>query len=452
VTASIRTRLLAGTALGVSVAFAISGVMVILLTRSSLYAQFDDALVARARALAALVEDDGGNVELEIDPVDAPGDRTYFELWDGERVLLRSASLGGTDLTRTPGELEIRPLQLRDGRSGRQITLRFQPRREPDQEHDPRPRLTITLVLARGAEEVTATVDRVAEVLIGVGLFGTLLCLAILVGVVRFGLAPVRSLAAAIAEIREGDLAARLDSAATPRELSPVVERLDELLRRLAAAFTRERELTAEVAHELRTPLAGLRATIEVAISKDDRPAEKYRNALAECLAITRHTERLVEMMLSLARLDAGTITAASERVDVDELVREVLAPLSARAAERRITIVTELPPVTATTDRDKLRVVLHNLVDNAVSYVDDGGTIRIELAPGRVRITNTGCTLSPAEVAHVFERFWRGDAARSTGAHAGLGLALCQKLIAIIGGTLTAEVTGGMFIATVTV
>ena len=450
--ASIRTRLLVGTALGVSVAFAISGVMVILLTRSSLYAQFDEALVARARALAALVEDDEGKVELEVDPVDAPGDLTYFELWDGERVLLRSTSLGGTDLVRTPGELAINPLQLRDGRSGRQITLRFQPRREPDQERDPRPRLTITLALARGAEEVTATVDRVAEVLIGVGLFGTLLCLAILVGVVRFGLQPVRSLAAAIAEIREGDLAARLDSGATPRELSPVVERLDELLRRLAAAFTRERELTAEVAHELRTPLAGLRATIEVAISKDDRPAEKYRSALAECLAITRQTEALVETMLSLARLDAGSITAASEPVDIDELVREVLAPVSARAAERRITITTELPPVTATTDRDKLRVVLHNLVDNAVSYADDGGTVRIELAPGRVRITNTGCTLSPAEVAHVFERFWRGDAARSTGTHAGLGLALCQKLIAIIGGTLTAEVVDGIFIATVTV
>ena len=426
--------------------------LVLLLARSSLYTQFDDALVSRAHALSALVEEDDGRVDAELDPAGAPGDPVYFELWEGERVLVRSTSLAGADLVRTPGELAIRRTDLPGGADGRQATLRFHPRREPDQEADPRPRPTVTLVVARATDEVSGAIDRVAGVLIGVGVFGTLLCLAILVGVVRFGLAPVRSLAAAIAELREGNLGARLDSAETPRELRPVVERLDELLRRLAAAFARERELTAEVAHELRTPLAGLRATIEVSISREDRPAEKYRAALAECLAITRQTERLVETMLSLARLDAGSITASTEAVDLDELVREVLAPLSARATERGVTITTELPPITAHTDRDKLRVVIHNLLDNAIGYVDDGGQVRVELTAGKLRISNTGCALAPADVPRVFERFWRGDAARSEGAHAGLGLALCQKLIAILGGTLAAEATDGRFVATVTV
>ena len=447
---SIRTRLLAGTAVGVSLAFAISGVLVLVLARSSLYMQFDETLVARAAALTALVEQDGDGVQLEVDPAGVPGEQAYFELWDGERVLLRSTSLGARDLERSPGAQVIRSVTLPDGNDGRQITLRFDARREPD-EPSTRPLSKVTLVLARPLAEISTAVTRLGGVLIGVGLFGTLLCLAILVGVVRFGLAPVRSLAAAIAELREDDVAVKLEAAATPRELRPVVERLDELLRRLAAAFARERELTAEIAHELRTPIAGLRATIEVAMSRADRPPEKYRAALADCLAITRQTERLVESLLSLARLDAGAASAEHAPVHLDELVRESLAAITVRAAERNVVIVTALPAVTAFTDRDKLQLVLHNLLDNAVSYVEDGGTIRIDLAPGTIQVSNTGCALAPADVELVFERFWRGDAARSAGMHAGLGLALCKKLVRLLGGSITARVDDGSFVAVVT-
>lgn len=448
---TIRGRLLIGTAIGVSLAFVISGVLVLWLARSSLYEQFDEVLIARGQALSAQVDEDDGRIELELNPAGTPGEVSYFELWSGEQVLLRSTSLHGTDLVRAPGALTISSVDLPDERSGRQLTMRFEVRREPD-ERPTGPAARVTLVLARPTDEVSSAIGRVAGVLIGGGAFGTLLCLAILAGVVRFGLAPVRTLAAAISELREGDLAVGLEAAATPGELRPVVERLDDLLGRLGAAFTRERELTAEVAHELRTPLAGLRATIEVVLSRDDRPPERYRTALTDCLAITRQTERMVETMLSLARLDAGSLPTTTDPVDLDELVREVLAPLAMRAADRKVTVMTDLAAVTATTDRDKLRLVVQNLIENAISYVDSGGTIRIALSAHTLRIENTGCTLAPAETAHVFERFWRGDAARSTGTHAGLGLALCKKLVAIIGGTIRAEVVDGRFIATVTV
>ncbi|CAN5754925.1 hypothetical protein BH11MYX3_BH11MYX3_45250 [soil metagenome] len=448
---TIRGRLLIGTAIGVSLAFVLSGVLVLWLARSALYDQFDEVLIARGDALSLQVEEDDGRIELELNPAGTPGDVSYFELWSGEQVLLRSTSLRGTDLARAPGARVISDVDLPDGRSGRQLTMRFEARREPDERSSvPAPKLT--LVLARPTDEVSNAIGRVAGVMIGGGIVGTLLCLAILAGVVRFGLAPVRTLAAAIAELREGDLSVGLQAAATPAELRTVVERLDDLLGRLGAAFARERELTAEVAHELRTPLAGLRATIEVVLSRDDRPPEKYRAALTDCLAITGQTERMVETMLSLARLDAGSLPAAADPVDVDELVREVLAPLAVRAADRKVTVMTELAPVTATTDRDKLRLVVQNLIENAISYVDSGGTIRVALASRTLRIENTGCTLAPADTAHVFERFWRGDAARSTGTHAGLGLALCKKLVAILGGTIRAEIVDGRFIATVTV
>ena len=449
---SIRRRLLVAAALAVSLAFALSGVLVAVLARSALIDEFDEALVARARALSALVEQDGDTIEVEAAPSGSPGDVAYFELWAGERVLLRSTSLAGRDLARAPGELAIDDVALPDGGTGRQVTLRFAARREPEEGTRAGPGSIVTLSLARSTAEVGSSIDRIAIVLVGAGLLGTLLCLALLAGVVRFGLAPLRELASAIDELRDGDLALRLDRARTPRELAVVVERLDDLLARLGAALTRERELTAEVAHELRTPLAGLRTTMEVALSKDDRPAEKYRGALASCLAITVQTERLVETMLSLARLDAGAVALATSEVHVDELVREVLAGHAKPLEARGVRVSTELEPATVATDAAKLRVVLANLIDNAASYVDDSGEVRIALARRELRIENTGCTLPPGDASQVFERFWRGDAARtSDGAHAGLGLALCKKLVGALGGTIAATVADGRFIVEVT-
>ncbi|MEO7096602.1 MAG: hypothetical protein ABI175_25310, partial [Polyangiales bacterium] len=151
---SIRARLLAGTALGVALAFAIAGALVLVLARSSLYTQFDEALVARAAALSALVEQDGDGVEIELDPAGVPGDHSYFELWDGERVLLRAASLVGVDLERSAGARGIRAVVLPDGSDGRQITVRFPARREPE-DHSLRPSTTVTLVLARPVDEVS---------------------------------------------------------------------------------------------------------------------------------------------------------------------------------------------------------------------------------------------------------------------------------------------------------
>lgn len=450
---SLRRRLLLSAGLAVSLVFALSGVLVAVLARSGLVEQFDDALVARARALSALVEQDEDrvSVEIELDPAGTPGDVAFFELWDGERVLLRSTSLGGTDLARSPGPLAIDDVTTPAG-PGRQVTLRFPARREPDEAHAAGPGRTVTLVLARPTAEVRSSIDRIVLVLVGVGALGTVLCLVLLAGVVRFGLAPLRDLAAAIGELRDGDLALKLDRAKTPRELAAVVERLDDAMTRLGAAIARERELTAEVAHELRTPLAGIRATIEVALSRDDRPAQKYRAALADSLAIAQQTERLVETMLSLARLDAGAVKLATSDVHADELLREILAGHAATLAARQVRVSTELEAVTLSTDRDKLSVVLANLIDNAVSYVDDSGEIRISLTEDRIRIENTGCTLPAGEAPQVFERFWRGDSSRGgTGTHAGLGLALCHKLVDALGGTITARVETGRFISEVT-
>src|SRR6185503_17832453 len=129
-----------------------------------------------------------------------------------------------------------------------------------------------------------------------------------------------------------------------------------------------------------------------------------------------------------------------------------ILAQHTSQLEARRVRVSTELEPVTLEADRGKLSVVLANLIDNAASYADDDGEIRISLTAKRLRIENTGCTLPAGDAPQVFERFWRGDASRaSTGAHAGLGLALCKKLVDALGGTIVARVDGRRFIAEVT-
>jgi signal transduction histidine kinase len=443
-TGSLRGRLLIGAALGVSIALVVSGVAVYVLTRASLHAQFDLALAAKAQAMATQVELDGAHVQAEVDPDSAPGE--YFEIWSRGVRLLRSTSLGTTDLTPSNG---LAALTLLDGRAGRQITLRFLPRLEPDQVAAA-PLPEVVLVLARGTESIDDTVGRVAEVLAGVGAVGTLLALIVLALAIRLGLAPLRTLAGSIAAIDIDSLATRLDAAHVPAELRVVVARLNELLARLGGAVARERELTAELAHELRTPLAGIRATIEVALDRE-RSAERYRGALGDVLTIARDTERIVEAMLALSRLDAGAAQGAPGPVDVDEVVATLLAGIAARCAARGVTLGQRLVQVTRATDGDMLRLVVHNLLDNAASYVDDGGSIDVTLSETQLVIANSGCALAPDDAARVFERFWRGDAARATGTHAGLGLALCKKLVAMMDATIGVAITGGRFVATVT-
>jgi len=135
---------------------------------------------------------------------------------------------------------------------------------------------------------------------------------------------------------------------------------------------------------------------------------------------------------------------ARVSRVEVKALLEEVLRTHATKAKDRRVTIATELADVSRDTDRDKLRVLVENVIDNAVSYVDEGGRIDIQLTATGLEVTNTGCELTDA--AKVFERFWRGDKARSDRSHGGVGLALCKKLAELIGGSIEATVDDGRF------
>jgi two-component system phosphate regulon sensor histidine kinase PhoR len=210
------------------------------------------------------------------------------------------------------------------------------------------------------------------------------------------------------------------------------------------------RELILNASHELRTPIASIRAHIESLLILQ---GESLPDNIRGFLTITqREAERLgalVDDLLMLARADADELRLDVRPVAVGEVVDEVyqaLEPLAQR--EREVTLVRivapDLPPALA--DRDRLAQVLLNLVRNAITYTPDGGVVSIELAPGdagylTLSVTDTGIGIPPEEVERVFDRFYRTDASRTRGTGGfGLGLSIVRDLVQAMGGSVAAE------------
>lgn len=457
---SLRRRLLIGTVAIAAAVLASSSLLAWLLTRAALDHEFDTALRIQVRALTTLVSRDQRRLRIDYDaylmPEYSRDERPeLFCFWSSSGAeLLRSPTLATgvlprpTDATDQP---QVRPWQLPDGRPGRLAALTFIAR-QGDGGSDDRPAgRPLTVAALRDTLDRDHRLTELALILAAATAVGTAVAVAAMAWLARHLLRPVDALAGRIAAIDAERLTERIGTRGVPAELVPVIARLDDLLGRLDASFSRERSFTADAAHELRTPIAGLRTTLEVGASRL-RPAEEYRTTLGDCLEITLQMQGLVDNLLSLARLEAGLVAIELQPTVIAEAVADAWKPFVSRAAARRLRIDTDLDAVgTVTLDRAKLHVVLANFFDNAVSYADEGGAVAITAHRAgdmlSLSVANSGCTLPASAAAQVCERFWRGDSARSAvGVHCGLGLALCRKLALAQGGTLAATIVDGHF------
>jgi signal transduction histidine kinase len=422
--------------------------------RDALNSDFDRSLMHAAESLMALTELEGGDVEVEFGP-DALMQATYFQLWfaDGD-MLIRSDSLCGVDLPRfsVPGGMGHQQVTLPAGLPGRALGIRFTPRSD-DWDHVADPPVQLTLVVAKQTLDLSNRLRGYAQFLAIAGLVIMAVTIVVARVIVRRGLAPVDAMAGQIAAIREDDLSTRVMAANIPGELIPMVDKLNAMLDRLALAFERERSFTGNVAHELRTPLTGVRSTMEVAL-RNHRSDEQYRAAMNECLTIVERMQGMIETLILLSRLDAGQLDVRRESVVLADLIDACRQAVLDRPT---VTFENRVPAdLRCAADPDKLMMVLCNLLQNAGEYVNEGGRIQCDaqrVADGvRLDITNTGCALSPDEARRVTERFWRADAARSdTGVHAGLGLALVERLMAAQDGAIAFDSNNGIFAARIT-
>lgn len=370
--------------------------------------------------------------------------------WRGSTTrVIRSASLGESDLPcleAGPGRPRFERVVLPDGRRGRAVGVQFQGPNSPPGFHR-LPAMHLSVVVAAD----TAELDHQLRFL-GMLLAATAVCTMAVAGgvswlVVSRGLRPLGAVARAIAAMDESDLKQRIPRQGVPREIDPVVKQLNGLLARLDAAFERERTLTADVAHELRTPVAEIRTIAEVTLNRD-REAGEYREALGEALTVTRTLQGLIERLLVLARLESGQMRPDLQPVALQPLLSEFGMLVHAEAERRGVSFDNGCPPAALVlADPMLLEVVLSNALLNAAAYTPDGGRVEAtaeRTGPGwRFSVANTGCELKPEEAVRVFDRFWRADAARGkSGLNCGLGLTLVRRAMEAMGGAAEALVT----------
>ena len=282
---------------------------------------------------------------------------------------------------------------------------------------------------------------------------GLVAFLAVAVGgplLVGRGLRPVGKLSDAVSRVSEKDFKLPHDGSDLSVELVPIHARLTQTLDLLQRAFAREKQAVADISHELRTPIAALMATIDVALRKQRTP-DQYRAALEECRLISKQLGQLVERIMTLASLDAGNDRTQIARVDIAELAASCAAVIRPLAAANSIAVDLSVDSRLETdTDAAKLREVLMNLLHNAVEYNRPDGVIELSAWQEGLNVVlevrDTGIGIAPEVKDRIFERFFRADPSRhATGIHAGLGLAIVKEYVERLGGTIAVESTLGV-------
>jgi len=257
-------------------------------------------------------------------------------------------------------------------------------------------------------------------------------------------LAPVGRMTAAVRRISAANLGERIEVVHKDDELGRLATTLNAMLDRIDRAFVAARRFTADAAHELKTPLASLRAEAEVALILP-RSSDDYREALRSVVEEAERLSRLAERLLLLSTEDAG-VELPRRSFRFDETVREAVDHASEAASRAGISLkLEELPEAVVAGDRDLLRQVFDNLIENALKYTSSGGSVTIHgrLVDGRavVDVSDTGIGIAPEALPRVFDRFYRVDASRSrrTGG-TGLGLSIVRAVVERHGGTAEAE------------
>ena len=408
--------------------------------------QFDLALRTKALAISTVTTvSEDGTVRVQFTDrflhdfdEDQPSD--FFQIWRSDgATLARSESLGQAELPQRVGKFE-KPVfslfTLPNGRPARALGYRFRPK-APKGVASPE----LLLVVASDRDDLEETLVLLLALAAGSAVLLAGATWWVVPRVLARGLAPLATLGEQAARIDATSLATRFPEGDLPLELQPIANRLNALLARLEQSFERERRFSADLAHELRTPIAELQSLAENALKwPDARDPATDR----EALAIAHQMQALVTQMLALARGEQGKLSSRPEPVALTAFVESTWQPFAARAASRGLRAEFALATnVAAVADPVLLRSILGNLFDNAVDYSPAGATIAFGLsaAAGRVNlvVSNPAGALTAEDVAWLFDRFWRKEAARSGGQHAGLGLSLARSFAEAMRWHLTA-------------
>ena len=291
--------------------------------------------------------------------------------------------------------------------------------------------------VAQAAQRVSGRQEMAGEVVAKIlpPLLGLVVVIgALLVFALRRGLAPLDDAARDVAA-RSARSLEPIATAEIPREITPLVASINDLMGRLSDAFSTQRRFLADAAHELRTPVTALRLQLQLLQRSTGEPARS--EAIAELESGVERSQHLIEQLLELSRAEPDGNALRIETIDLGALVRSVVATLSLKAEAHAIDLgATGSEPVAVTGDSHQLTVLLNNLIENALRYTPAGGVVDVEAGrhDGRpmLRVIDDGPGIAPAERERVFDRFYRGEHAQARARDcggSGLGLAIVQAI-----------------------
>ncbi len=300
---------------------------------------------------------------------------------------------------------------------------------------------TYTVQVAQDRSRDAEFSNRFRMLLAGVLVAGILAAAAIAVTVAKRGLRPLAAMTGSVQRIGPTHLDERVAPAGWPRELQPLAVAFDQMLDRLEDSFTRLSRFSADLAHELRTPIANIRGETEVALTRPRSPDE-YRKVLESSLAECERLSAIIESLLFLARAEAADRSIQRTRFDARAEIEKIAEFYRPVADEQAITLVCN-GGADLNADAVLFRRAVSNLLENALRYTPHSGRISIDITQRdghvEVGVQDNGSGIAREHLPRVFDRFYRADPSRSPHG-SGLGLALVKSIADLHGGSATIE------------
>jgi heavy metal sensor kinase len=433
---SIGARLTLWYTAAFALGFAVLAAAMWLGVQRSLYHAIDETLLERAFGIERFIEDHKTRLDVDEVKEEFRAHGELFQVFDAEGDLVhRGSALTGATV----------PLETDGADHFENAVAGGEPLRFASHTIDVDGRL-FTIQVAAPLHDLQEGMREAAWVLLS--MLPIMLVLAAAGGhwLARRALAPVDEITRTARSLSADSLSSRLTVPRTSDEIERLSTTLNEMLERLEAAFRRVSRFTADASHELRTPLAVMRTTAEVALRAPERDGAEARAALEQIVAEVERTSHLTENLLLLAKADSGAAALQRHHVDLAAAVGEACAQVEVLARVKGLELATELPEpqsLYVAGDTHALRRLFLILLDNAVKYTPTGGRIEVALREhgdavvGEVR--DSGIGISPQDLPHVFDRFYRADRARSREhGGTGLGLAIARWIAESHGGAIT--------------
>lgn len=420
--------------------------------------EFDEALEVKSQLLITLVKDLPEGIDFDFADEFMPEfsrdeDIEYFQIWaqDGS-VFEKSISLGENGLPYVATKItdsRFSNIVLDNGEKGRMVQVIFMPQ-IPEKEQRTTERLTaqkqMTLAVAASRKELDLTIFQVHSIIIVSFITAIIILNFVVVTTVRKSFNSLLLLKQEVEALDANNLRDRLSVESSPSELNEVINKFNDLLSRLERSFSREQRFSADVAHELKTPIAEIRSMSEVALKWPD-DTKLTAKLHSDILGSSKQMQNIVDSLLTLARYENGQTNLTFEPIALNDAVDDALSRYKTTIETNGLEVYISIPDKTVIkTSRVEFEIILENLLSNAFSYCKINSKVSVLATCLSDKISfsiqNVVKDLSQDDLDVMFDRLWRKSQSRTSSEHAGLGLSIVNAYSKILDINLQVDLT----------